>query len=121
MRTTVLSALLAATAVGGFLSTAAGSAQANPPSTAPAPQCQLIGVPAHMLAYALDSNDPPSNPAAVALYDLERQMCPAPPASEPAPVEGAPCGYEGHGRWVHLEGGNAAHYGTEWMCDNPNG
>lgn len=29
-------------------------------------------------------------------------------------VEGAPC--EGTGTWVRLEGGNAAHYGTEWMC-----
>ncbi|MFE9581264.1 hypothetical protein ACFYO1_33160 [Nocardia sp. NPDC006044] len=31
-----------------------------------------------------------------------------------ARVEGAPC--EGDGRWVHLTGGDAAHYGTEWLC-----
>lgn len=31
-----------------------------------------------------------------------------------APVEGAAC--EGDGRWVHLDGDNAAHYGTEWLC-----
>lgn len=30
------------------------------------------------------------------------------------PVEGAPC--EGDGTWVHLTGGDAAHYGTEWLC-----
>ncbi|WP_194818400.1 hypothetical protein [Nocardia sp. XZ_19_385] len=30
------------------------------------------------------------------------------------PVAGAPC--EGDGQWVHLEGGDAAHYGTEWLC-----
>ncbi|WP_442790319.1 hypothetical protein [Nocardia sp. CDC153] len=29
-------------------------------------------------------------------------------------VEGAPC--EGDGHWVHLEGGNADHYGTDWLC-----
>ncbi|MFD3509766.1 hypothetical protein [Nocardia sp. NPDC058666] len=41
------------------------------------------------------------------------------PTSTPAdsaPVAGAPC--EGDGRWVHLEGGNAGHYGTEWMCQH---
>ncbi|WP_433664005.1 hypothetical protein ACQPW1_18935 [Nocardia sp. CA-128927] len=31
-----------------------------------------------------------------------------------ARVEGAPC--EGDGHWVHLTGGDAAHYGTEWLC-----
>ncbi|WP_405497191.1 hypothetical protein [Nocardia sp. NBC_00511] len=31
-------------------------------------------------------------------------------------VEGAPC--EGDGRWVHLDGGNAGHYGTEWLCQH---
>ncbi|MFI6996694.1 hypothetical protein [Nocardia sp. NPDC050175] len=31
-------------------------------------------------------------------------------------VEGAPC--EGDGRWVHLTGDNAAHYGTEWLCQH---
>ncbi|MDG3010642.1 hypothetical protein G4X40_10825 [Rhodococcus sp. D2-41] len=30
-------------------------------------------------------------------------------------VAGAPCD-DGAGTWVHLEGGNAAHYGTEWLC-----
>lgn len=42
-------------------------------------------------------------------------------APEPSdvPVEGAPC--EGNGRWVHLTGGNAAHYGTEWLCARPSG
>ncbi|MEV6279173.1 hypothetical protein [Nocardia sp. NPDC051832] len=39
-----------------------------------------------------------------------------PPPPGPPPVEGAPCGDDGRGTWVHLEGGNAAHYGTEWMC-----
>ncbi|QDP79582.1 hypothetical protein FOH10_13575 [Nocardia otitidiscaviarum] len=36
--------------------------------------------------------------------------------TEPATdrVEGAPC--EGDGHWVHLEGGNAEHYGTDWLC-----
>ena len=29
-------------------------------------------------------------------------------------VEGAPC--EGDGHWVHLDGDNAGHYGTEWLC-----
>ncbi len=29
-------------------------------------------------------------------------------------VEGAAC--EGDGHWVHLDGGNAGHYGTEWLC-----
>ncbi|WP_442790861.1 hypothetical protein [Nocardia sp. NBC_01327] len=29
-------------------------------------------------------------------------------------VAGAPC--EGDGQWVHLDGGNAGHYGTEWLC-----
>ncbi|MFI9406996.1 hypothetical protein [Nocardia sp. NPDC052316] len=38
----------------------------------------------------------------------------ATPPPGPAPTEGAPC--EGDGHWVHLEGGNAAHYGTEWLC-----
>lgn len=33
----------------------------------------------------------------------------------PAHVEGEPCGENG-GHWVHLDGGNAAHYGTEWLC-----
>jgi len=37
-----------------------------------------------------------------------------PPNSDP--VEGAACG-DG-GTWVHLDPGNAAHYGTEWMCRN---
>lgn len=31
-------------------------------------------------------------------------------------VAGAPC--EGDGKWVHLDGGNAAHYGTDWMCQH---
>ncbi|WKG12048.1 hypothetical protein QX204_11500 [Nocardia sp. PE-7] len=31
-----------------------------------------------------------------------------------AQVEGAPC--EGDGHWVRLDGGNAGHYGTEWLC-----
>ncbi|MFD4459083.1 hypothetical protein [Nocardia sp. NPDC058480] len=43
-----------------------------------------------------------------------------PPATTTQPaaerVEGAPC--EGDGRWVHLEGGNADHYGTEWLCQH---
>ncbi|MFC9999395.1 hypothetical protein [Nocardia sp. NPDC127526] len=44
---------------------------------------------------------------------------PAPaPAPGPAPVEGEPCGDNG-GHWVHLDGGNAAHYGTEWLCRVP--
>ncbi|MFD4266467.1 hypothetical protein [Rhodococcus sp. NPDC058481] len=34
--------------------------------------------------------------------------------SDQGPVAGAPC--EGDGTWVHAEGGNAAHYGTEWLC-----
>ena len=38
----------------------------------------------------------------------------ATPAPGPTPTEGAPC--EPNGHWVHLDGGNAAHYGTEWMC-----
>lgn len=38
----------------------------------------------------------------------------ATPPPGPAPTEGAPCGDGGH--WVHLDGGNAAHYGTEWLC-----
>ncbi|AFU02261.1 hypothetical protein [Nocardia brasiliensis] len=38
---------------------------------------------------------------------------PTTPQNE-TPVEGAPC--EGDGRWVHLTGGNAEHYGTEWLC-----
>ncbi|RDI60384.1 hypothetical protein DFR76_11512 [Nocardia pseudobrasiliensis] len=45
---------------------------------------------------------------------------PGPPPGPP-PVEGAPCNYGGvedGGLWVHLEGGNAAHYGTEWMCEH---
>ncbi|WP_067542838.1 hypothetical protein [Nocardia crassostreae] len=45
---------------------------------------------------------------------------PAPAQQEgPPPVEGAPCtqpGVPGEGTWVHLEGGNAEHYGREWMC-----
>ncbi|MFD3706588.1 hypothetical protein ACFWUP_25915 [Nocardia sp. NPDC058658] len=36
--------------------------------------------------------------------------------ADSAPVAGAPC--EGDGRWVHLEGGNAGHYGTEWLCQH---
>lgn len=31
-------------------------------------------------------------------------------------VDGAPC--EGDGHWVHLDGGNAGHYGTEWLCQH---
>ncbi|WP_327145338.1 hypothetical protein [Nocardia sp. NBC_01327] len=38
----------------------------------------------------------------------------ATPPPGPAHTEGAPC--EGDGHWVHLDGGNAAHYGTDWMC-----
>ncbi|MEV0549065.1 hypothetical protein OG308_17895 [Nocardia salmonicida] len=51
------------------------------------------------------------------------------PAETPAPVEvpsttpqnsgqveGAPC--EGDGHWVHLDGDNAGHYGTEWLCQH---
>ncbi|MCU1643372.1 MAG: hypothetical protein JWN03_3647 [Nocardia sp.] len=38
----------------------------------------------------------------------------ATPPPGPVPTEGAPC--EGDGHWVHLDGGNAAHYGTEWLC-----
>ena len=43
------------------------------------------------------------------------------PSAAPAevPVEGAPC--EGSGHWVHLTGGDAAHYGTEWLCARPGG
>lgn len=33
-----------------------------------------------------------------------------------AQVEGAPC--EGDGHWVRLDGGNAGHYGTEWLCQH---
>ncbi|WP_405138750.1 hypothetical protein [Nocardia sp. NBC_01388] len=33
-----------------------------------------------------------------------------------AQVDGAPC--EGDGHWVHLDGGNAGHYGTEWLCQH---
>ncbi|AYF77976.1 hypothetical protein D7D52_33825 [Nocardia yunnanensis] len=29
-------------------------------------------------------------------------------------VEGGAC--EGDGHWVHLDGGNAGHYGTDWLC-----
>ncbi|WTL56428.1 hypothetical protein OG203_04520 [Nocardia sp. NBC_01499] len=42
-----------------------------------------------------------------------------PPSTTPqnsTPVEGAPC--EGDGHWVHLTGDNAAHYGTEWLCQH---
>ncbi|WP_280306066.1 hypothetical protein [Nocardia neocaledoniensis] len=42
------------------------------------------------------------------------------PAPTPGPVEGASCGDDGKGRWTHLEGGDAAHYGTEWMCSYNN-
>lgn len=38
------------------------------------------------------------------------------PAQNGDKVAGAPC--EGDGRWVHLEGGNAGHYGTEWLCQH---
>ncbi|MVU75992.1 hypothetical protein GPX89_01890 [Nocardia sp. ET3-3] len=38
----------------------------------------------------------------------------ATPPPAPAHVEGEPCDNGGH--WVHLDGGNAAHYGTEWLC-----
>ncbi|WP_157513882.1 hypothetical protein [Nocardia concava] len=42
------------------------------------------------------------------------------PSQPPAPpqnhVEGEPCGNDGRGKWVHLDGGNAAHYGTDWLC-----
>ncbi|WP_437126539.1 hypothetical protein [Nocardia mangyaensis] len=31
-------------------------------------------------------------------------------------VEGGPCGDDGLGRWTHLDGDNAGHYGTEWLC-----
>ncbi|MFE3753862.1 hypothetical protein ACFXO9_06095 [Nocardia tengchongensis] len=39
------------------------------------------------------------------------------PSKPPAPahVQGEPCD-GGRGTWVHLDGGNAAHYGTEWLC-----
>ncbi|MGW4533007.1 hypothetical protein ACWEOI_18830 [Nocardia sp. NPDC004340] len=39
------------------------------------------------------------------------------PSQPPAPahVQGEPCD-DGRGTWVHLDGGNAAHYGTEWLC-----
>ncbi|MGW4245867.1 hypothetical protein [Nocardia sp. NPDC004722] len=39
-----------------------------------------------------------------------------PPAPDTSHTEGAPC--EGDGHWVHLDGGNAAHYGTQWLCDH---
>lgn len=39
---------------------------------------------------------------------------PSNPNPDQGRVEGAPC--EGDGTWVHLDGGNAGHYGTEWMC-----
>ncbi|GAB2712174.1 hypothetical protein [Nocardia thraciensis] len=38
------------------------------------------------------------------------------PPNNDGPVAGAACGDDGRGRWVHLEGGNAEHYGTEWLC-----
>ncbi|NNH70677.1 hypothetical protein HLB23_12515 [Nocardia uniformis] len=41
---------------------------------------------------------------------------PATNPQNPEQVEGAPC--EGDGHWVHLEGGNASHYGTEWLCQH---
>ncbi|MFC9894687.1 hypothetical protein ACFVMC_13440 [Nocardia sp. NPDC127579] len=45
---------------------------------------------------------------------------PSPPpvttSAEAGPVAGAPC--EGDGHWVHLEGSNAEHYGTEWLCQH---
>ncbi|MFE3026759.1 hypothetical protein [Nocardia tengchongensis] len=39
------------------------------------------------------------------------------PTPDPGPdrVEGAPCD-DGRGTWVHLDPGNAAHYGTDWLC-----
>ncbi|MFI8977332.1 hypothetical protein ACIGO9_30935 [Nocardia asteroides] len=44
-----------------------------------------------------------------------------PPSPSPnTPVEGAACGEDGHGSWVHLDGGNADHYGTEWLCSYNN-
>ncbi|MGW4355559.1 hypothetical protein ACWELJ_26070 [Nocardia sp. NPDC004582] len=39
-----------------------------------------------------------------------------PPAQDH--VAGEPCG-DG-GTWVHLDPGNAAHYGTEWLCSRSN-
>lgn len=42
-------------------------------------------------------------------------VSPSTPPPGPAHVEGEPCGDNG-GHWVHLDGGNAAHYGTEWLC-----
>ncbi|MFF2083788.1 hypothetical protein ACFVVM_08415 [Nocardia sp. NPDC058176] len=44
-----------------------------------------------------------------------------PPAPTTTPVdtgqvEGGPCGDDGLGRWTHLDGDNAGHYGTEWLC-----
>ncbi len=41
---------------------------------------------------------------------------PNPAPNNNTPVEGAPCGDDGRGRWQHLEGGDAEHYGTEWLC-----
>lgn len=40
-----------------------------------------------------------------------------PPAPGPGP-EGAACGTDGDGHWVHLDGDNAKHYGTEWLCQH---
>ncbi|WP_067690914.1 hypothetical protein [Nocardia jejuensis] len=37
-----------------------------------------------------------------------------PPPDNNTPIEGAAC--EGDGTWVHLDAGNASHYGTEWLC-----
>ncbi|WP_405138783.1 hypothetical protein [Nocardia sp. NBC_01388] len=38
----------------------------------------------------------------------------ATPPPGPSHTEGESC--EGDGHWVHLDGGNAAHYGTDWLC-----
>nr|WP_246023322.1 hypothetical protein [Nocardia yunnanensis] len=39
---------------------------------------------------------------------------PPTPGPDQGRVEGAPC--EGDGTWVHLDRGNAGHYGTDWLC-----
>ncbi|MFD6160618.1 hypothetical protein ACFWF7_31440 [Nocardia sp. NPDC060256] len=57
-----------------------------------------------------------TNPNYGAGPETTPQVAPSTTPQDTARVEGAPC--EGDGRWVHLTGDNAAHYGTEWLCQH---
>ena len=86
-----------------------------PPTPAPASPSSTPTTGALSAEYCAKNQDPGCPPGSY--IGPDPILNPNPNQGAGTPVEGAPC--EGTGRWVHLTGGNAAHYGTEWLCHHP--